>query len=545
MSKKLLSFLLCVVAVLTLSFAGCGEDSDDDSTNQEASARKAVTINMMLVSEKEISSETEALVEEAFNELTQSKYTTKVDFVFLTEDEYFDVLDEKLAAAAEAKENEGLLDITLPGLGTPEETTEVEETTAETIVNELGQRLLKYPDIEENQIDIIFLSGRDRLIQYATEGKLKSLDTNLNATSKVLRDYIYPSFLDQVVYEKNTYAIPNNHLIGDYTYLLVNKELAEKYYIDVTRIKSFADCKELIIDIGTNEAGIPAVLEYADPTNMHYWLGGDDVAILASELPVNATAGTMTKMKSVFEISSFTEHMLLMKTCEDNGWFAADPANTEKFGVAIMNGGYEIRDEYADDYEVIVLSYPSLADETVYESMFAVTSYTADFDRAMEIITFINTDVEAKNILQYGVEDIHYEFDDDGNFVSLSDDYAMNNLYTGNSFLAYTTEDMPADIWENAKAANRESLVSPYIGISSDWGLISEGFIETLREISDPYIERMNACANAEELAAFFETAIEELSSNEIFKASFSTEEDSSSPNAIYTRWFERVYPEK
>jgi len=55
----------------------------------------------------------------------------------------------------------------------------------------------------------------------------------------------------------------------------------------------------------------------------------------------------------------------------------------------------------------------------------------------------------------------------------------------------------------------------------------------------------MNACANAEELAAFFETAIEELSSNEIFKASFSTEEDSSSPNAIYTRWFERVYPEK
>ena len=545
MSKKLLCILLCFVAVLTLAFSGCGEDKTDDSTNEEASARKAVTINMMLISDKEVSAETEALVEEAFNELTQAKYTTKVDFVFLSEEEYFTVLDEKLAAAAEYKETEGLLDITLPGLEISEETEEVVETTAETIVNELGQRLLKYPDVKEHQIDIIFLEGRDRLVQYATEGKIKSLDTNLNSTSKVLKDYIYPSFLEQVIYEKNTYAIPNNHLIGEYTYLLVNKELAEKYYIDVTKIKSFADCKDLIVEIGTNEAGITAVLEYADPTNMHYWLGGDDMAIIASELPADATAGTMTKMKSVFEIKSFTEHMLLMKTCEDNGWFAEDPANAEKFGVAIMNGGAEIGENYGDDYEVVVLSYPSLVDETVYESMFAVSSYTADFDRAMEIITFINTDKDAKNILQYGVEDVHYEFDDDGNFVSLNDDYVMNNLYTGNSFLAYTTEDMPTDAWDNAKIANRDSVVSPYIGISSDWGLISPGFIDTLREISDPYVERMNACANAEELAAFFETAKEELGTNEIFKAAFSTEEDSSSPNAIYTRWFERVFPAK
>ncbi len=539
MSKKLLCLLLCLVSVLTLSFTGCGEE-DDSELNQEASARPAVSINMMLISDKEISAETEALVEEAFNELTQSKFTTKVDFIFLTEDEYFNVLDQKLADAAEYKDNEALTDIVLPGL-TVEETGEVEETTAETVVNELGQRLLRYPDIEEHQIDIVFLAGKDLLVKYATEGKLKSLDTNLNATSKILRDYIYPSFLDQVVYEKNTYAIPNNHLIGEYTYLLVNKELAEKYYIDVTKISSFVDCEDLITEIGTNETEIPAVLEYADPTNMHYWLGDNDVAILASEVPVNATAGTMTKMRSAFEISAFTKHMLLMQRCEDNGWFAADPANTEKFGVAIMKGGYELSEKYSDDYEVIVLSYPTLSDETVYESMFAVTSYTANFERAMEIITFINTDESAKNILQYGVEDIHYEFDDEDNFVLLNDDYAMNNLYTGNSFLAYTTEDMLE--WDRAKAANRESVVSPYIGLSSDWGLISPGFIESLREISDSYIERMHACENEEELSDFFVTAINELSTNEIFKASFNTESDSSSPNAIYTRWFERVYP--
>ena len=250
-------------------------------------------------------------------------------------------------------------------------------------------------------------------------------------------------------------------------------------------------------------------------------------------------------MKSLFDIPAFTEHMLLMQTCEDNGWFAADPANAEKFGVAIMNGGYDLRNEYSDDYEVIVLTYPTLSDEDVFSSMFAVSSYTVDFNRSMEIITLINTNPVAKNILQYGVEDVHYEIDDEGNFISLNDDYVMNNNYTGNAFLSYVTEDMPANIWDDAKAANRESVISPYIGLSEDWGLVGAGFIDALRNISDPYIERMNECRNAKELEAFFETASEELSANEIFKAAFSTDEDSSAPNAVYTRWFNRVYPAK
>ena len=222
MKSKLMILMLCLVAVLSLSFGGCGKEDDTKKTDVEASAREAVTLNMWLISDEEISAETEAAVEEAFNTLTQAKFTTKVDLVFLTEDEYFSVLDDKINLAAENKASSGPA-LVLPGM--TEETVEVEETTAATIVNELGQKLLKYPDIEEHQIDIVFLAGQDLYVRYASEGKLSAMDTNLNATSKVLKDYIYPSFLDQIKYEKSTYAIPNNHLIGEYTYLLVNKAL--------------------------------------------------------------------------------------------------------------------------------------------------------------------------------------------------------------------------------------------------------------------------------------------------------------------------------
>ena len=181
--------------------------------------------------------------------------------------------------------------------------------------------------------------------------------------------------------------------------------------------------------------------------------------------------------------------------------------------------------------------------------MFAVTAYTADFNRSMEIITLINTNAEAKNLLQYGVEKIDYMLDDDGNFVSLTDTldaddrYVMNNLYTGNSFLAYPSEEMAADVWTNAKAANRDSRISPYFGLSSDWGNVTDGYIESLRALSDEYVARMLACKSEAELSEFFIAAKLELSTNELFKGAFSTDSDSNSPYAVYSRWFERLWP--
>ena len=262
----------------------------------------------------------------------------------------------------------------------------------------------------------------------------------------------------------------------------------------------------------------------------------NDMSVLVSSYGATATLQNRTPMTSAFGNEAFTKHMLLMKRCEENGWFAEDPATTE-FGVAIIDGDYSDVAQYEDKYEIKVLSYPALTEETVYESMFAVTSYTANLDRAMEIITLINTDVEAKNILQYGVEGIHYEFDDNDNFVIISEDYSMNNLYTGNKFLAYTTADVPADIWENAMSSNLDSRVSPYYGLSSSWETVDAGFFTTLRALSNDYFDRMADCETEAELSEFFTSSKKALDINMLFASALSTADDSNSPYAVYTRW--------
>ncbi len=712
MRTKLICLMLCLVALMTMAFSGCsGEPVETGSEKEEQqSARTPVTVNMWLVSEKEVDAETEAAIESAFNSLTQSKFTTKVDLIFMTADEYFDVLDENLVAAAQYKLDNSASGFPMFGFGAEETTETVEETTVETVTNELGQHLLKYPDVAEGQMDIIFLSGEDLLERYVSEGKILSLEEKLNSSdAKVLRDCIYPSALDKIRISNGTssqaYAIPNNTVIGDYTYMLVNKEMAEKYYIDLEEINTFADCAALIADIGANESIAP-VLAYTDPVNMQYWLDFaaeedngatftfaagstdanifgankklvmapfeagntvmvpvqafaeglgakyawsaatstvtltygsrkavvvsgantatvngntvalsqtayfdadnavfmvpvdfvldtlcatmtyDDVAnqyvitkkdynmsVLASYIDGSAAYGDRMEMNSVFAIPEFTEHMVLMAKCEENGWFAENPETTEDFGVAILTGAYETMEQYKDKYDVKILSYPVLDEADVYDAMFAVTNYTVNIDRALEILTLIYTNTEAKNILQYGVEGVHYEFDDDGQFVIISDDYCMNNDTLGNAFLAYTEDkvdpdtwtvakenNLPASVWADEIAANLESRVFAFFGLDDSWVNVGPRHITELTKVSNDYMDRMEACGSSEELAAFFAQAKAELDVYVYFQTLIGNppepdpediidgeepEEDLTTPYAVFSAWGEPIWPEK
>ena len=119
----------------------------------------------------------------------------------------------------------------------------------------------------------------------------------------------------------------------------------------------------------------------------------------------------------------------------------------------------------------------------------------------------------------------------------------MNNLYTGNALLSYPAPDEAADSRENGKAANRDSRVSPYFGLSDVADEIDTQLVEDMRTLSDTYMARMYACANATELADFFENVKTELYAEPVYKAAFSTGDDSNSPYAVYARWFEKLWP--
>lgn len=146
----------------------------------------------------------------------------------------------------------------------------------------------------------------------------------------------------------------------------------------------------------------------------------------------------------------------------------------------ITNGSYSTKAEYeAQGYICNIVSYPTISREEAHESSFAIikaaddtgdnvkaadgnsgNKYYEHYLRCMEVIYDINTDVDMRNLLQYGVENTNYILDANGvvSPANTGSVYNMNLDYTGNVFIAYyNTYGWTEEIAASGAAQNAQS----------------------------------------------------------------------------------------
>ena len=156
--KKLISLALAAILLLGV-FAGCKRvnmDEDVEAADTEATSRIAQTLTLWLPTDGATEEDEEA-VSAAINRLTQAKYDTAIELKLIPRDQYADAVDARLTeittkieeeeAAAEQRRKE-LKELKAQGIEVAEEPEEEEETKPEeeeTIVNELGITITKYP----------------------------------------------------------------------------------------------------------------------------------------------------------------------------------------------------------------------------------------------------------------------------------------------------------------------------------------------------------------------------------------------------------------
>lgn len=557
MKRRIFAILLAIAMLCPMVLTGCGDKpAESTGEEQQQTTRKTVSINMWVVTDKNTTEDAKAAVEEEFNRITKSSFTTKVDLVFVTPEEYVEALNNKFASADDAKAN-----ITTPA--TTETGDAVTEEELET--NEYGVSVLKYPEIGDDQIDIVYVQGFDHLYSLVKADKLIKLNEHIASTgrAKILTDVISDSLFKYTEINGDTYAIPNNRIVGEYTYLLVNKDVVggdangdgtvsadelKGTYFNFNDITNFFDCSEIIEYVKANRTDLVPVLEKFDNPYVYFWDDNTDFSILGSKATFNSQKSSSNDeyyMKNVFTIKEFTEFELMMKKYETNGYFASDVSKVKKdqnFGVAVLSGDSSIVDKYSDKYYVKVISTPTLTNENVFSSFFGITKYCKNVDRALEIITMLNTDAELRNVLQYGVEGVHYELNENDRVERFNNDYIMNLEDTGNVFIAYPEEDMKDDIWELGVKSNLDIRIHALTGLWNDWLTVDKDILANLDNVSKTFKDRMDACKTVEDLQAFFDTAKTEVDENEAFKAATNTE-NPTSPKSVYSKWYTTNWP--
>ncbi len=523
--------------------------------------------------------------EEAFSKLTKSKYKINVDLMFYTEEEYSsrmnDVMEQYALEAKNIELAERALDKYIKDYeewwkqAYPEQefprdlvvedfyarfeeyakykgksSSENEDIYFEEQYkeNEDGIKELVYPEADPNQLDIVYISGLDMYKQYIDNEWIIGLNSLVDTTGKKLKTYIASSLLSGVRMDGDIYAIPNNIQIGEYTYMLVDKDLYSTWYgADPLEVNDVLDIGNFLNDIVENENGyddpgkniIPIDASFDECLSyfVRYWnidqvyakdsegnlleaeydefdKDGNYVDTTIYNIPIGYRINNSNKFSllgslygdpakagrgqieygftNLFLNETYREILVGLKDYEYKGYFVKenDERDETKAAVKFENGDYSIKraalendgvytdvegkyGEAGKEYYAYVVKNPEVDEEALYGNMFAISSNSVRSQACMQILTLINTNSEARNILQYGVEGVNFTVDEDtGVLKRLNEDYMMSIEKTGNCFIAYPDprmgEGLTIDYWNNSEKQNNDALINPLLGFSFD-----------------------------------------------------------------------------
>ncbi len=404
--KRLISLFLCLL-VLSFTLVGCTDDEIGsylpNYKGNEENQDDLVSLNFYIIVEDGTSNEAKTTVPQNINTYLKEKYNIALNINYCLANEYDSIV-------VEAAKNED----------------------------------------DSKRADIVLINSKELFTSLHNNGLLVDLTKyyeakNENRKYGSINAIVEKNLLSASLVDGCYYSVPNNHRIGEYEYIVINKTLSKD-------ILHFAPNKE-ISNMTTLESLEPLKSAMSD-----YYVSNPSLA---------------------------SEYSTVDEFINDN--------------IKIVKGNYE--DKILHEYDVTdlslitvdskkvnyvnILSYPVVDADEAFVSAFSIVKNASHngemteekeavlnnhYAKCMDIIYALNTDVALKNMLQYGYVGTNYKFiknekNENTGYIELykGDDvkYLMNPIYTGNEYISYYCEelDWTEAIHDNILKQNGESIL--------------------------------------------------------------------------------------
>ena len=547
--KLKLSCLLLSALMIMLCFAGCAEKEKADVMNKigEEASDGAVTLSMYLMSEAPVSAEQEIAMEKAVNAITEKEFKVHLDLRYFTADKYYEALEADLAKMTEFYSGDGI--------GKKKDTP--------VYTDEDGLPITYYPPIEDFDVDIFYFGGYDKYVEYSEAGYLKDLSTEISGSAKALSAVINTNLLTQVNTLNGKYdMLPMNRAIGEYTYILLNKEVLEETQYAAKDISSLVDedCQDLLslVDdiFGDEYVPLKSYTGELDIVDVEYF-GVDENGMMTDGFSLIAgtysndwtygAPGSYPVMSDILNTKnsgrlSAAEQIKVLKGYEFNGYYGTEEDADKPFAVGYVKGGPEVLEKYGDDYEIVPVQMPKLETEDVYEHAMAVSEKTNSVKQSAEILTHLNTNEEFRNLILYGIEKENYVWvdaigedgnpiiDEDGNVYKvvsrITDDpeklYVMDKNKTGNVIYAYPAVGENPLASEYALAQNQDLQLDYTLGFNlykasfAKLGDVDLTALKAVTKASSGFYQQIMDAKTEEELNAAIDAIVAYVAGDEV-----------------------------
>ncbi|MEE0419427.1 MAG: ABC transporter substrate-binding protein [Lachnospiraceae bacterium] len=349
-------------------------------------------------------------------------------------------------------------------------------------------------------VDLIAVSGAAGTIRTLIDAQqLVPMDALLEQYGQGVREVLGET-LRIGEYDQKLYGVSSNRQSGDLVGIKLLKNIVEKYDIDISRIKSWDDLDEVFEIVRKNEPDIQVVdsVSRSLASSMLNVDGLNDSSsgILDPEVPDSL------KVVNLFETDAWTQAVYRVRRWYEKGYIRKEVLTSQESGTDLQNQGKVFAcvtmlnlDDHLEAGElekVVIPMTECLATSSVAQRIEWVIPAKSNVpQKAMQMLNLMYTDAEIVNLLQYGIEGVHYEIQKDGTMLHQHDVTGKSTYYreygqSGNQSLLVAASKLGTDYEEKRRKREDSTVYSKAYGFIFDKRGIS-GELEAIRTVIQEY----------------------------------------------------------
>ncbi|WP_229106723.1 ABC transporter substrate-binding protein [Paenibacillus sp. 1001270B_150601_E10] len=335
-------------------------------------------------------------------------------------------------------------------------------------------------------------------VAYYQRGAWLRLDDYLSNVGKEMYDTIDPIFWQGMRMEDGgIYGVPTNKELAVIEQWMYPEELIDKYQLDISKYTTVESLEPLFRMIKQKEPSyLPMELD-KDSNNFFSLYGYEYVS--DKKLPLMVRS--FDEKPQVVNIFDTKEARQVLHTLRDyyiKGYINEDAALRDNQGLNRgdkvfwkgAGGGPLSENSWSKDRGYRVVAYPVtpkvVTSESVRGGVMAVNAVTKHPVECIKFLNLLNTDPEVRNLMNYGIEGIHYSLDHNGQVVPITPEednndasanlnntpgYSAVQFTQGNWFILNTMGGKvpePLDKWEQFREFNATVTESNVLGFTPD-----------------------------------------------------------------------------
>jgi putative aldouronate transport system substrate-binding protein len=333
--------------------------------------------------------------------------------------------------------------------------------------------------------DAVFTAG------WANNFGLNVLQGNLLPLDDLLKQYapktlasMPASVFEAARVKGKLYAIPNQQLFPQYWGVVIRKDLAEKYHLDVSTLHRYADLEPFLEQIKQHEPGVTPI--YSDNQGIGTVKSDAGVDGLVANLGVRIDDPSL-KVIDTLNLPEVRAAYDLARRWYQKGYYLKNPLAPSDAIAAFKAGKFamtfdqarpeepqKFKAAYGYDSVQALFVRPFLNTGAIIATMTGICRASKHPEASMKLIEILNSDKQVYNLICHGIEGKHYTFADKARgVISVPSDSKYNpnsDWMFGNQFNSYYTDpaQADADLWNVSKKLNQEAVTSPALGFTFD-----------------------------------------------------------------------------